>query len=68
MSGEKPWANPMPEEQFAFMRDVLGAPSPVGFEGAMTFGVLKPYFEKLALEDDYFVERKRGRLSKRDRR
>ena len=50
MSGEKPWANPMPEEQFAFMRDVLGAPSPVGFEGAMTFGVLKPYFEKLALE------------------
>ncbi|MEO1267918.1 MAG: peptidase M42 [Myxococcota bacterium] len=38
----------MPEEQFALMRDVLGAPSPVGLEGAMTYGVIKPYFESFA--------------------
>lgn len=36
----------MPEEQFAFMRDVLAAPSPIGLEAAMSYGVLKPYFEK----------------------
>ena len=35
----------MPDEQFAFMRDLLAAPSPVGYEGAMTFGVLEPYFD-----------------------
>lgn len=45
----KPWAEPMPEEQFAFMRDVLAAPSPVGYEASMTFGVLEPYFEKVKL-------------------
>ncbi|MEM9802423.1 MAG: peptidase M42 [Planctomycetota bacterium] len=44
-----PWSDPMPEEQFAFMRDLLAAPSPVGYEGAMTFGVLEPYFEKIKL-------------------
>lgn len=43
---QKPWASTMPEEQFAFMRDVLGAPSPVSLEGAMTYGVLKPWLEK----------------------
>ncbi|MCK6511159.1 M28 family peptidase [Myxococcota bacterium] len=43
---EKPWKQPMPEEQFAIMRDILAAPSPVGLEAAMTFGVLIPYFEK----------------------
>lgn len=35
----------MPEETFSFMRDLLAAPSPVGYEGAMTFGVLQPRFE-----------------------
>ena len=30
------------------MREVLSAPSPVSLEGAMTFGVLKPYFETFA--------------------
>jgi putative aminopeptidase FrvX len=46
----KPWARPMPEQQFSLMRRILDAPSPVGLEGAMTYGVLKPYFESFALE------------------
>lgn len=41
---EKPWERPMPEEQFSRMREILAAPSPVGLEGAMTYGVLEPYF------------------------
>jgi endoglucanase len=39
------WEKPMPAKQFAFMRDVLAAPSPVGMEAAMSYGVLKPAFE-----------------------
>lgn len=37
----------MPERQFQFMRDILAAPSPIGLEAAMSYGVLKPYFEKI---------------------
>lgn len=44
----KPWTQPMPKAQFKLMRDILAAPSPVGLEGAMTYGVLKPYFETFA--------------------
>lgn len=47
----QPWKESMPEEQFALMRDILAAPSPIGLEAAMTFGVLKPYFERFALKD-----------------
>ena len=36
----------MPKVQFDFMRKVLAAPSPIGVEAAMSYGVLKPYFEK----------------------
>ncbi|MDH3590795.1 MAG: peptidase M42, partial [Planctomycetota bacterium] len=36
----KPWEQPMPEDQFARMRDILAAPSPIGLEAAMTHGVL----------------------------
>jgi putative aminopeptidase FrvX len=43
-----PWTHPMPEPQFELMRRILAAPSPVGLEGAMTYGVLKPYFESFA--------------------
>ena len=43
-----PWTQPMPQKQFQRMRDILAAPSPVGLEGAMTYGVLKPYFESFA--------------------
>jgi Cellulase M and related proteins len=44
----KPWAKPMPDAQFQLMHDILAAPSPIGLEGAMTHGVLKPYFESIA--------------------
>ncbi len=44
----KAWTQPMPEKQFRLMRDILAAPSPVGLEGAMTYGVLKPHLESLA--------------------
>ena len=37
----------MPERQFAFMREILAAPSPIGLEAAMSYGVLKPFFEKI---------------------
>ncbi len=46
-ANDKPWASPMPEEQFNFMREVLAAPSPVGYEASMTFGVLEPYLNKV---------------------
>ncbi len=46
----QPWSQPMSDEQFAFMRDVLAAPSPVGFEAAMSYGVIKPEFEKFMPE------------------
>lgn len=36
----------MPKTQFDFMRDILAAPSPIGLEAAMSYGVLKPAFEK----------------------
>ena len=36
----------MPKAQFDFMREVLAAPSPIGLEAAMSYGVLKPAFEK----------------------
>ncbi|RLK51098.1 endoglucanase [Alkalispirillum mobile] len=45
---ETPWTDPMPEAQFDLMRRILAAPSPVGLEGAMTYGVLKPHFEQFA--------------------
>lgn len=41
------WEKPMPAKQFNFMRDILAAPSPVGLEAAMSYGVLKPFFESI---------------------
>lgn len=41
----------MPKAQFEFMREILAAPSPIGLEGAMSYGVLKPAFEKLKAKD-----------------
>ncbi|MEE9320745.1 MAG: M20/M25/M40 family metallo-hydrolase [Granulosicoccus sp.] len=49
MSTAKPWAAPMPEDQFNVMRDIISAPSPVGLESAMTLGVLQPYFDSFKL-------------------
>ncbi len=45
---KKPWTQSMPAEQFELMRNIIGAPSPIGLEAAMTYGVLKPYFESFA--------------------
>ena len=50
MSDKTPWAQSMPDAQFQFMRDILAAPSPVGYEAAMTLGVLKPFFEEIKHE------------------
>ncbi|TDT41703.1 endoglucanase [Halospina denitrificans] len=47
----QPWNQPMPEEQFNLMRDILAAPSPIGLEAAMTYGVLKPYLERVTPSD-----------------
>ncbi len=56
---DQPWNQPMPDEQFGFMRDILAAPSPVGIEGAMTYGVLKPWLESHA-SSDWHVHQFRG--------
>ncbi len=37
----------MPAAQFNFMREILAAPSPIGLEGAMSYGVIKPFFDKI---------------------
>lgn len=50
MSDKTPWAQSMPKAQFKFMRDILAAPSPVGYEAAMTMGVLKPFFDEIKHE------------------
>lgn len=42
----KAWTQRMPDDQFKLMRDILAAPSPIGLEAAMTYGVIKPYFER----------------------
>ena len=55
-----PWENTMPDEQFAFMRDVLAAPSPVGFESAMTEGVLIPELMPYIEKNNWQVERFKG--------
>lgn len=56
---KKPWNQSMPDEQFNLMRDIIAAPSPVGLEAAMTYGVLKPYFEKIA-KDGWKVQQFKG--------
>ena len=55
----KPWAQPMPDEQFDLMRRILAAPSPIGLEGAMTHGVLEPYFRSF-MPDGWAIHRFRG--------
>ncbi len=57
-----PWQRPMPRKQFEFMRAVLGAPSPVGLEAAMTQGVLEPYFDEHGL-DGWETHRFQGNAS-----
>ena len=42
---EAPWSQPMSNERFELMRDILAAPSPVGLEAAMTRGVIEPWMQ-----------------------
>jgi endoglucanase len=51
MSQDNAWNGPMSDDEFSRMRRILAAPSPVGLEGAMTYGVLQPYFEDYKRED-----------------
>ncbi len=37
----------MPAKQFEWMKEILAAPSPIGLEAAMSYGVIKPFFEKI---------------------
>lgn len=48
MSEQKPWEAPLDNANFELIKKILAAPSPIGLEGAMTYGVLKPYFESFA--------------------
>ena len=57
-----PWAAPMPDDTFAFMRDLLAAPSPVGYEAAMTFGVLEPRLRSF-MPDGWAIHRYAGNAS-----
>jgi len=55
----KPWTESMPEDQFAFLRELLAAPSPIGLEAAMTEGVLVPRLQGF-LPGGWKVHRFRG--------
>ena len=50
-STKKAWSKPFTDTQFEFMKQILAAPSPVGLEAAMSYGVLRPFFEKIAPSD-----------------
>ena len=57
-----PWQSAMPDDLFAFMRDVIAAPSPVGLESAMSLGVLKPRFDSF-MPDTWAMHRYTGNAS-----
>jgi len=42
---EQPWTVSMSQGQFEFMSAIVASPSPIGFEAAMSYGVIKPEFE-----------------------
>lgn len=56
------WERSMPAKQFEFMRDILAAPSPIGLEGAMSYGVLKPAFEEM-MKVDWAIHQFKGNAS-----
>lgn len=56
-----PWNKSMPKAQFDFMQKILAAPSPIGLEGAMSYGVLKPVFDEL--NSDWKVQQFKGNAS-----
>ena len=50
-SAKQAWSKPFTDTQFDFMKQILAAPSPVGLEAAMSYGVLRPFFEQIAPAD-----------------
>lgn len=50
-NAQKPWSQPMSDERFDVMRQILAAPSPIGLEAAMTRGVLEPYMKSFMPKD-----------------
>ena len=48
----------MPDDTFDFMARLIGAPSPVGLEAAMTQGVVAPFFRELGADRLGWVEHK----------
>ncbi len=53
------WEKTMPEKQFEWMREILAAPSPIGLEAAMSYGVIKPFFEEIK-PDSWAVHQFKG--------
>lgn len=41
------WDKAMPAKQFEWMKEILAAPSPIGLEAAMSYGVIKPFFDDI---------------------
>ncbi len=56
---QPPWMRSMPESQFSFMRNILAAPSPVGLEAAMSYGIIKPFFEEI-MPDSWAIHQFKG--------
>lgn len=52
----------MPSKQFERMREIIAAPSPVSYEAAMTYGVIKPYFESF-MPQDWAIHQFKGNAS-----
>ena len=52
----------MPRKQFDFMQEILAAPSPIGLEAAMSYGVIKPAFEELK-PDNWAIHQFKGNAS-----
>jgi endoglucanase len=61
-TAKKAWEKAMPDSQFQFMKEIISAPSPVGLEGAMTYKVLKPAFEKM-MPDSWKIHQFKGHAS-----
>eukprot|EP00040_Diaphanoeca_grandis_P006142 m.36133 g.36133 ORF g.36133 m.36133 type:complete len:455 (-) comp17264_c2_seq1:131-1495(-) len=51
------WEEPMPADQYARMRDILAAPSPVNAEAGMTEGVLVPMFKEDGFNPKWGIHR-----------
>ncbi|WP_261817721.1 M20/M25/M40 family metallo-hydrolase [Vibrio gallicus] len=58
----QPWTQPMPQQQFEFMSKVVAAPSPIGFEAAMSYGVIKPEVESF-MPQDWAIHQFKGTAS-----